>query len=335
MKKSQLSKALIATVLLTLASVCWGTTNSLTFKGNATVASVTILGATTTVNSTGALPSSGGARCVELVTLNLPGIVSGGVAHASTIGAGNHTDSSASVAGLSVGVGGLVLTADLIQSQAYAAVTNGAPTTSGGSSLVNLTIAGQTISINGFRNQVVVVPGGKIVINETIQSAGSIKVNALHVSLEGLVDVVLGSSYAAVGPCTGCTNTCTGTANCTDNSDFIIASGSLKDSLSRDAHFGLSIGLLKGKNWGDFAFEDSHSGINLESTSITQYQRLSATERVITGTALLNGFTNVTFALHLVQNDLGTGTFNLTLSNGYSLSGAIDVGFVHILQACN
>jgi hypothetical protein len=39
--------------------------------------------------------------------------------------------------------------------------------------------------------------------------------------------------------------------------------------------------------------------------------------------------------LKLVQGDLGTGTFTLALSNGYSISGSLDVGFIQIRQTCN
>jgi hypothetical protein len=334
--KSQLSKGLVAAMLLTLSCVCWGTTKEVTYRGDASVATVTVLGITTTVNGTGALPKTGGELNNDLLTLNVPGIVSAGVSHASTIGLGNHTDSSASLAGLSVGLAGLVVTADIIESQASAEIANGAPTTSGGSTLVNLVVAGQSIIVSGFRNQTVVIPGGKVVINEMTQSAGAITVNALHISLAGIADVILGSSFAAVGPCTSCSNTCSATPNCTANNDFITASGALKDLSGLESYLGVSLGSLSGgKNWGSFAFQDLGSLISFVSSTVNTYQITSTTERIITGTGLLNGVDTVNYTLKLVQGDLGTGTFTLALSNGYSISGSLDVGFIQIRQTCN
>jgi hypothetical protein len=238
MKKSLLSKTLIAFLMSFFACVCSSanTTANVTFRGDAKVAGLDMLGLTTTIAGTGNLPSTGGELSNEVLTVSVPGVLTGGVAHASTIGLGNHTDSSSSLSGLSLEVGEVVLTADFIESKASAAIANGEAATSGGSTLVNLVIAGQAITISGFPNQTVLVPGGKVVINETLQSAGAITVNALHISLTDIADLVLGSSHAAVGPCTACKNSCSGSPNCTSTNDFVVASGLLKDATSGNGY---------------------------------------------------------------------------------------------------
>src|SRR5712692_3409641 len=78
------------------------TSDAQTFSGQATVLRATVLGNTVVVSDTGPLPSSGGALQTSLLTLNVPGLPSAEVAHAATIGQGNHSDSEASVANLNL-----------------------------------------------------------------------------------------------------------------------------------------------------------------------------------------------------------------------------------------
>jgi hypothetical protein len=68
---------------------------------------------------------------------------------------------------------------------------------------------------------------------------------------------------------------------------------------------------------------------------VNTYQITNSAERIITGTGVLNGVDTVNYTLQLVQNSLGSGTFTLTLSTGYSITGTLDVGFIQIRQTCN
>ena len=55
-----------------------------------------------------------------------------------------------------------------------------------------------SVAVSGNANQVIDIPGGRVVINEQSASAGGISVNALHVIVDGIADVVVGSATAAL-----------------------------------------------------------------------------------------------------------------------------------------
>src|SRR5437867_3833001 len=88
------------------------------------------------------------------------------------------------------------------------------PSVSGSSELATLVIDGQAITVSGSPNQTVSLPGnaGYVVINEQSSNvsgnSGSIDVNALHLVVTGIADVVIAHAHADVtcpGPpvCTG------------------------------------------------------------------------------------------------------------------------------------
>src|SRR5216683_2058045 len=63
----------------------------------------------------------------------------------------------------------------------------------------NLLVNATPIAITGAPNQVVGIPGGQIIINEqTISSTGTAVVNALHVTVAGVADVVIASATAGI-----------------------------------------------------------------------------------------------------------------------------------------
>jgi hypothetical protein len=73
----------------------------------------------------------------------------------------------------------------------------GAPS-SGRSYIDNLAINGVPIVVTGNPNQTIPIPGGQVVINEqTTSQNGTTVVNALHVTVNGVADVVI--SAARVG----------------------------------------------------------------------------------------------------------------------------------------
>lgn len=86
---------------------------------------VTILVLATTISDTGLVPTAGGARENGLISIGVPSVLSAAVAHATALSIGDHTEASASLAGLNPLDRGIAITADLIQSRAYAAVSKG------------------------------------------------------------------------------------------------------------------------------------------------------------------------------------------------------------------
>src|SRR6267142_1151873 len=59
-------------------------------------------------------------------------------------------------------------------------------------------INGIPIVPTGSPNQTIAIPGGRVVINEQVSSAGATVVNGLHVVVEGVVDVVIASAKSGI-----------------------------------------------------------------------------------------------------------------------------------------
>ena len=172
-----------------------------TVTGQATVVQATVLGllgtaTTTTLAATAPLASTSDAQDASQLTGSVPSLLSAETLSAATIGYPDQVDSVASLGSLSLNVAGVSISADLIMAQAMQALGAAA---SGSSSLDNLAVNGTPIAISGAPNQTVSIPGGQIVINEqTVSSTGAFVVNALHVTLNGVVDVVLASATAGI-----------------------------------------------------------------------------------------------------------------------------------------
>jgi len=170
--------------------------------GDATAVRATLLGAlgflsnTTSLSDTGTLAGTDVAREASQVTGTVPSLLDAEVLHATTIAWPDEVDSEASLANLNLSLAGIGITADSVLAQA-SQVAGAAGT--GTSTIDNLLINGTPIDITGSPNQVVAIPGGQIVINEqTISSTGTAVVNALHVTIAGVADVVIASATAGI-----------------------------------------------------------------------------------------------------------------------------------------
>ncbi len=335
MMKAKFVKGLIAILALSTACVCWGSTPPpVVFRGQATAVDATVLGINTVLGDTGALAKTGGVLQNNLATVNIPLVLSGVIAHGEVVGIGDHTEASSSVVGLNVLCGGILLTADLLQSRAYVTGSgNGAPTETGSSVLANLVVAGQKIVVSGKPNQTIKLPGAKLIINQQTQGEGKITVIALHLEVTGIADLQLAAATAGIGPCSGCTHTCSGTPNCTGALDILSGSGSLLNDLNGVVQFGLE--LNNGSNWGGFLFNDAEQLVDFQATSLTSYVVVNANERQVSGVGKLNGLFNVNYVLDIVANGDQTSTFTLSLSSGYKITGTLNLGFLEVQQACN
>jgi len=154
------------------------------------------LGNTTTVLAdTGTLGSSSDAREASAASGSVPSLVTGDTLHATTIGWPDQVKSESSVAGLSVTVGGSTIGADFVMARASAVWRL---TGTGTASVDNLSINGLPITVTGNPNQTIAIPGGQVVINEQTTSLTSTVVNALHIAVTGVADVVVASATAGV-----------------------------------------------------------------------------------------------------------------------------------------
>lgn len=189
-----------ALVVVTAGLLAWPRAGAAqTVAGNARAAGVTtfgLLGGTTTVLvDTGALASTVDAQDASSVTASVPSVLSGEVLNAVTIGWPDQVVSQASLGSLGLTVGGTGISADFVMATATAVLGAAG---SGSSLIDNLSIGGVSIDVTGEANQTILIPGGQVVINEQTVSAAGTTVNALHATVSGVVDVVIGSATAGI-----------------------------------------------------------------------------------------------------------------------------------------
>jgi len=151
---------------------------------------------TTALADTGTLTSANNALDASMIAGGIPSTLSAETLSASTISWPNQVDSQASLGNLSMTVAGVGITADFVMAQASQVL--GTPG-SGSSSLTNLVINGTPIAVSGAPNQAISIPGGQVIINQqTISSTGAAAVNALHVVVSGVADVVVADATAGI-----------------------------------------------------------------------------------------------------------------------------------------
>ncbi|HEV2522538.1 MAG TPA: choice-of-anchor P family protein [Candidatus Acidoferrales bacterium] len=174
---------------------------SSTIVGDASAAQVSVLGIlgtamTTALADTGTLTTANNALDASTLAGGIPSALSAETMSASTISWADQVDSEASLGNLSMTVAGVGITADFVMAQASQVLGAAG---SGSSTLTNLVINGTPITISGAPNQAIWIPGGQVIINEqTISSTGTTVVNALHVVVTGVADVVVASATAGI-----------------------------------------------------------------------------------------------------------------------------------------
>lgn len=166
-----------------------------TLTGQASAVTAVVLGNVTSFADTGTLTSASEPLGTGLASASVPGFSAEGL-HAATMGWSDQVVSQASLGNLALTVAGTGISADFIMSTAQAVSGAGG---SGVSSIEGLNVGGLAISPTGAPNQVYSLSGLSVILNEQIQSAGGIVVNALRVKTwDGLIDVVIGSSRAGI-----------------------------------------------------------------------------------------------------------------------------------------
>jgi hypothetical protein len=176
-------------------------TTSSTLVGGASAAQVSVLGIlgtamTTTLAGTGALTGANNALDASLLTGGVPSMLTAETMASTAISWADEVDSAASLGNLNMTVAGIGITADFVMAQASQALGAAG---NGSSTLSNLSINGIPIAVSGAPNQTISVPGGQVIINEqTISSTGAATVNALHVAIAGVADVVIASATAGI-----------------------------------------------------------------------------------------------------------------------------------------
>jgi hypothetical protein len=202
MRQTESIRRFLIAIALAMALLAWPTASKAqTVTGQARGAQATVIGplgttTTTTLSDTGTLGGTNDARDASLLTASVPSLLDGEVLSASTIGYPDEVDSAASLAGLNLNVGGVGVSADFVMAQASQVLGAAG---SGASYIGNLAINGTPVSVSGDPNQTIAIPGGQLIINEqTISSNGAMAVNALHIIVNGVADVVIASATAGI-----------------------------------------------------------------------------------------------------------------------------------------
>jgi len=319
----------------TLPSFTESSSQSTSYSGRATVVQATVLGgAQITLVDAGPLPSSGGAEEKSLLEANVPGLLTAEVLHAATSGQGSRSSSEASVAELAVTAGGNSVSAGFLMSRAEAKCTDGTASASGSSEIARLGIDDQTIVVSGEPNQTITLPYGRVIINEQQRAPGDITVNALHITVNGVADVVVASAHADIG----CPTvppppppTCP---------DFVTGGGWIDGPSGARANFAVAGGVKNGALWGHLNYIDhGPNGPKVKGTGVRGYGTVDGTtRRWIEGTAEIDGQPGFTYRVEVAdEGEPGRAdTFYLQLlPNGYTAAGKLAGGNLQLHNSCS
>jgi len=170
-------------------------------SGDASALQATVLGTRTVLASTGPLDGPDDLREASELGASVPLLVRADVLHAATgssvvdWAAGDYVASEASLADLDLTVAGNTLSAAFVMARALAPVS-GAST--GSSEISGLSINGRPVVVTGLANQTINLLGGRIVLNEQTSGATGTVVNAIHLVVNGIADVVVASAAAGI-----------------------------------------------------------------------------------------------------------------------------------------
>lgn len=151
-------------------------------------------GVVTTLASSGTVSDPSQPVGTGQALASIPGVLSAEALHAAAMAWTDQAASQASLSNLALTVAGTGITADFLGSEALAGATR-----TGASAIEGLKVGGTAVTATGIPNQLVALPGLSVILNEQIQTANGIVVNALRVkTLDGLTDVALGTSRAGI-----------------------------------------------------------------------------------------------------------------------------------------
>lgn len=336
MKRALLSgrRSLLAACLslLGLAALlpAQASTSYTTYGGRAFVAYVnTLLTGPMTLSDTGQLSPNGGWQGNSLHVCGVGGILTADILGAYTAGESGRATSEASLADVDILPGTLTeLKASFIQARSVATCSG----VQGASSLAQVQFLGQTINVTGAPNQTINVPGvATLVLNEQIDGSSGdqhvITVNALHLVVNGVAEVILSSAQSEVV----CNQTQSGPCD-----DFIGGNGWILVNNAR-ANFAFHAGLHANSFSPDGHLEycDHGANLNVHGTDVIVYTVPSASSRHFEGDCTVNGGSGYTYKVDVTDNGSASAdTFAISLSSDYSASGAIAGGDIDLHHHC-
>lgn len=171
-----------------------------TVDGAATAIRASVLGMSTALADTGPLADAQDLRDASEPSASILSLGSAGILHAATGSSTNAPQpsvaSEASLADLALSIAGNSVSAAFVMATAIA--TDGSAPV-GRSEIDGLSVNGMTVVVSGAPNQVVPFFGGRMILNEQVASPAGTTVNALHLVVDGVADVVIASAKAGIG----------------------------------------------------------------------------------------------------------------------------------------
>jgi hypothetical protein len=177
------------------------------YVGDAAAVKANVLGIiNASISATGSLPSTGGELAVSLLDFRVPPTLDLHLLTANTAGENGQTNSQAAIANLTLNVAGIYITASVLDTNANAACYPDHAEVSGGSTIVALKVNGLSVRVTGNPNQTIPLLIGSLIINEQVSKLTSppdlitadMVVNALHLKVDLLADVVISNSHAGM-----------------------------------------------------------------------------------------------------------------------------------------
>lgn len=173
-----------------------------TVSGSASAVQANVMGWSTVLAGTGPLADALDLREASQLSAAILSVGSADVLHAATgssifgMDAEDYVASEASLADLTLSVAGNSVSAAFVMARALAPVS-GAPV--GTSEIDALAINGMAVPVSGAPNQTVPLLGGRVILNEQIVSSTGTTVNALHIVIDGIAELVIASANAGLG----------------------------------------------------------------------------------------------------------------------------------------
>jgi hypothetical protein len=306
------------------------------YSGRAVAINGTIQTLPFTVVDTGSLLPAGGSLSANAPTTNLLGVLTATTLGANTMGIAQGTTTDTMLQNLVINYGFLpgIIKADIAGSTASATCTQAgtAPTLLGVTAITNLSILGAPVTVTGAINQTIpLVIGsfnlGQVVINEqttaTTPNSGAIQVAALHVTLNGFLDLTLLASHADV-TCDPEQPPCRDTDWVFSNHGFI-----LLNAAGNPGNFAFGAGTANGLLTGFFDYNDPALPEHVVATSVLTYITTGPNSRQFTGLATVNGVPGFTYTAGVLDNG-ANDTFALVVSDGYVATGPVHSGDIQL-----
>ena len=277
------------------------------------------------IGDTGPLPRTGGTIQLDVAATNVMDALTLDMAHVVTSGSGNASFSEVSIQEFTIAFAATngvehTLSFDSLQVRASAECsTSGVVSVTSTINITGLTFDGASVTVSGEANQMISFDGGKITINAQSSSAsgkvGRITVAGIHIHLDGCMDGSIGLAHADIRcgtrpPAVQCSDRVTG-------GGFIFGTPS-----GERANFGVGGGIQNGRLWGHLNYIDHGTGMHVKAQSVTGYEVVDATTRMITYNVTIDGAAGTATVLVTDAGEPGRDDlFAIQLSSGYEAGG--------------